>query len=383
MINLTKNGYYTVGEKIFYSKSLALIEATKTSRPITWDFSNAIFSTMKWDTGYCEDLRLVYRARARQLREKYDYLILSYSGGSDTWTALNSFIDEGVQVDELLVRWPFKATNGLFTASRNPESWNILSEWELNIKPDLDLITKKYPNIKITVYDWSDDINDELIEEDWASVNDHLNPGVFRKFSVASESERLMIEAGKSVAIIWGVDKPQLKIENGNLYLYFLDKLANTRCVDGVNNRNPELFYWTPDMPELVHAQARVAYEHFINNPAHLSLFDWNSGWDAGSMDRKRLYDNLIRSIVYPDWNPNKFQAHKGGSMVWDGNDTWMFTGLKSHRYYQSWEHGLKSIKAAVDAKFYQPSKSGRFEGWTGFTSPMYNLGPVYKLLDI
>lgn len=373
------NGYYVVGERIFQSKTQALIEASKTNQQPHWKFSDDIFSTVDWTHGSDVDLRQLYQLRARQLREKYDYLILSYSGGSDSWTVLNSFLTAGLEVDELLVRWPLKATANLFTITRNADASNILSEWELNIKPDLDYIAKHHPNIKITVYDWSDDIGNEVVEDDWYSVNDHLNPGVFRKFTVIGDKERQMIDAGKKTAIIWGVDKPQIRYKEGDLYLYFLDKLANTRCVTGVNNRTAELFFWSADCPELVHGQARVVYEYFARNPAQVHIVDW----EDNAQSKKVLYNTLVRSLVYPDWNPKKFQANKPDSMVWNMNDKWMFTGLTDHRYYQSWEHGLNSIKNAVDPKFHQASTSGRFEGWTGFVSPMYNLGPIYKSLDI
>jgi len=372
----SRNGIYTVGVRSFLSKTQALIEATKTNQQPSWDFSNEIFSKMDWTSGQTEDIRVLYRKRARQLREKYDYLILSYSGGSDTWTVLRSFIEENINVDEILVRWPLKATSDLFTVSTNTSAGNILSEWELNIKPDLDYIAKTYPNIKITVYDWSDDINDEVTEADWNSVNDHLNPGVFRKFTVIGEKERSMIDAGKRTAIIWGVDKPQVRYKDGNLYSYFLDKLANTRCIDGVNNRTAELFYWTPDFPELAHAQARLVYEYFIKNPELVHIVDW----DSNAPGKKVLYNKLVRSLVYPDWNIKKFQADKPTSLVWCTNDAWIFTHLPYHRYYQSWEHGLNSIKNSVDSRFHQTSNTGRFEGWTGFTSPMYLLGPIHPL---
>jgi len=305
--------------------------------------------------------------------------VLSYSGGSDSWTMLQSFLTANQKVDEILVRWPFKATNDLFIVNRNSHASNILSEWELNIKPDLDYIDRVHPDIKITVYDWSDDINNELVEEDWLNINDHMNPGVFRKFNVYGGKERQMLDAGKKTAIVWGVDKPQVRYFDDKLHLYFQDKLVNNRCASVQDDRTAELFYWTPDMPSLVHGQARMLYEYFVSNPDKVHLAEW----EGRTHESKREYDKLIRSIVYPDWNPAKFQADKPNSMVWNECDSWMFSELKSHRYYQGWEHDLNSIKNAVDRKFHQVSTSGRFEGWTGFASPMYNLGPIYKSLDI
>jgi hypothetical protein len=373
MVDDFKNGKYTVNGRVFISKTQALIEASKSGHNVEWDFSNSAYSLIDWTTGGVNDVSELYRRRARQLREKYDYLILSYSGGSDSWTALHSFLSIGVTVDEIFVKWPFKATNDLFTVSRSLDPSNILSEWELNIKPDLDYIANNYPSIKITVYDWSDDIANELTEDDWYNVNDHLNPGVFRKFTILADKEQQMLAAGKKTAIIWGVDKPQIGIRDGHVYTYFLDKIANTRSLPGMSNRNTELFYWTPDMPNIAHAQTRLFYEFLVNNPTLMPTVVAKNT----NANTKKTFDAMLRGIIYPNWNPQKFQADKPFSQLWNGGDQWMFTHLANHRYFQSWKHGLANIKAAVSPKFYQLSSSGEFDGWVGFTSPWYDLGPA------
>lgn len=376
MMDLNKNGYYTVGSRMFYSKTQALIEATQVNIHPNWHYNDDLFGQVKWEEPSTLDLQQAYRQRARQLRDQYDYLILSYSGGSDSWTVLHSFLSEGIAPDEILVRWPIKATQGRYQVTTARDSANLLSEWDYVIKHDLNFVAANYPKIKLTVYDWSDDINDDIVENDWFSVNDHLNPGVFRKFRVVGDRECQMLGAGKKTAIIWGIDKPQVRFYNGNLYLYFLDKLVNTRCIDPVQNRNVELFYWSPDCVDLVHAQGRAVYDYFVCNPNKVSLVDWTGDRVA----KKREYDNIVRSLVYPDWNVNKFQAFKPDSMVWCGNDGWMFQNLADHRYLQSWRHGLESIKNVVDQKYYQVNANGRFDGWTAFLSPMYKLGPIQSI---
>lgn len=372
-------GYYTVGSEIFYSKTRALIRATQVNQHPTWNFGDVVFGSLPWTQGTVDNIRNVYRARAQQLRDKYDYLVLSYSGGSDSWTVLNSFLQQGIAPDELLIRWPIKSLQDKYTISTYGSDTNILSEWDLVIKPDLEYLAVHHPNIKITVYDWSDDLDVELVEDDWMGINDHLNPGVFRKYSawVGTETEQRMIDAGKTVATIWGIDKPQIVYRDSNVHFYFLDKLANTKFVSGVQNRVAEMFYWSVDMPEIVHQQARLMYEYFVSHPEHLYLVDWNRR-TSRTPEQKKLYDHIIKSVVYPDWNPAKFQANKSLSMVKSGIDHWMFQHYNNYRYLQSWEHGISSIKQAVDKKYYQFNANGDFIGWTGFISPFYCLGAIH-----
>ena len=69
-----KLGYYTVGENVFYSKPMALIESTKTGNFPHWNFSNEVFEKTSWTQDCSVDLRELYRLRAQQLRDRYDYI---------------------------------------------------------------------------------------------------------------------------------------------------------------------------------------------------------------------------------------------------------------------------------------------------------------------
>lgn len=369
-------GYYTVGDNKFFSKTAALIEATKTNIFPHWHFGDLEFSTVDFTKSTVVDLTELYKQRAIQLREKYDYLILSFSGGSDSWTVLHSFISNKIHIDEILVKWPVNATSNLYIPnSRDTRTENILSEWDLCIKPILQQISVHHPATKITVYDYSDDFESELVEDDWLCVNDHLTPGVFRRFGLElTENQRKLQEAGKTVAMIWGIDKPQLAFKDNCVYMYFLDKLANTSGVTGSANRINELFFWTPDMPELAVQQAKKVYEHFVLNPKLASLIVF----PGQSSQSKKEYDRIAKQIIYPDWDINTFQVDKPTNVVNNQYDWWMFKLLQDYRYLQSWKYGLDSIKDAVDPKYYHLNKSGQFDGWVGFISPFYKLGPLY-----
>lgn len=375
-------GYYKVGERHFYSKSQALIEATQTGIHPTWHFGDLPYGLMNWESGaQVEDLRTVYQRRAQQLRDNYDHIVLSYSGGSDSWTVLNSFLSAGLTVDEILVRWPVKATSNKYQVSTDKDPANILSEWDLVVKPTLNYIATHYPKIKITVHDWSDDMDVELKEDDWWGISDYLNPGVFKKYTglVGTDTDLKLLDRDRKVATVWGIDKPQMAYKDGNIYVYFLDKLANTTFTTGSGNRIPELFYWSPSFPEVVYTQARLLYDYFVTHPDKLDLIDWDKRKDI-THEKKKEYDRIVRSIVYPDWDTRKFQADKPSSTVYNETDTWIFTQYSDNRYFESWQHGLKSIKNAVDPKYHQHKADGSFNGWTGFISPFYKLGPAYKL---
>ena len=75
-----------------------------------WIFHDDAFSKYPWHIEPEASLDQLYDARARQLREKYDYVVLSYSGGSDTHNILESFIRQGLHIDEIVTNHMTTAT---------------------------------------------------------------------------------------------------------------------------------------------------------------------------------------------------------------------------------------------------------------------------------
>ena len=85
-------GYYTVGGIKMYSQIEAVEISNKLDLPIKWHFNDEVFSSLDWTVEPTETLAELYKKRCEQLREKYDYLVLYYSGGADSDNILNHFI---------------------------------------------------------------------------------------------------------------------------------------------------------------------------------------------------------------------------------------------------------------------------------------------------
>jgi len=84
------------------------------------------------------------RQRAQELRDTYKYLRLWFSGGSDSQTALNSFVNNNIFLDEIVIaEYPDGDNNVDKTASSNREI-------VLAAIPALKKISHLIPNTKIT-----------------------------------------------------------------------------------------------------------------------------------------------------------------------------------------------------------------------------------------
>ena len=166
-------GYYKVGNLEFSSKIQACIHSTATKMPVEWVFNDNVFNSYDWTVEPKEDILELYRRRAQQLRDKYDYLILYFSGGSDSYNVLRSYIDNGIKLDEICVKWCTRVIDsGIYTPNTiDTTAYNYLSEWDYAIKPVLDEIKISNPEIKITIVNWLDD----RLENDPAHTSESIH----------------------------------------------------------------------------------------------------------------------------------------------------------------------------------------------------------------
>ena len=120
---MSSSGYYICDGKRFDSKIRACIYSTEFKKPIQWMFHQDIFSTYPWWIEPQETLDELYDKRARELREKYDYIMLSYSGGADSHNMLQSFIRQGLHVDEIITNHVTDATKSVTVLNTNLYSY--------------------------------------------------------------------------------------------------------------------------------------------------------------------------------------------------------------------------------------------------------------------
>ena len=118
-------------------------------------FNDEIFGRHHWREPI-ETLDQLYDRRCREIRERYDYVMLSYSGGADSHNILMSFVRQGLHIDEIIVNTMDKANNkftNIDNTDLRPE--NAAAELHLQTIPRLKEIVGQKPNTKITGCDIS------------------------------------------------------------------------------------------------------------------------------------------------------------------------------------------------------------------------------------
>jgi hypothetical protein len=365
------NGHYIVGDNIIGNKFLAVIEASKIQNTVSWVYHDQIFeqACARFRT-YEMSLEEMYKNRALQLREQYDYLILNYSGGSDSHNILQTFLKNNIKLDMLFVQWPMSLMDkGIYKPNTVDKSnANFHSEWDFVLKKDLEWITKHHPEIKIEIADWTNTITEKFYNDDLFSKNVTNIPSIARaqKQNTFSKEESKLANKGVTVGSIYGVDKPVVAFKDGSTYF----KMADVTCMAQPNPDNPnglEYFYFTPSMPEIPVLQAYKMLQHYRLHPATFYMVlpsdlrkvkypnTLNVGWYKEFHD----YAELFKLICYPHWDFKRFQADKpfsitqglpAGVRAWDNILT---TSLPEfNRTQQKWEYLWDSYQSSIDEKF-------------------------------
>ena len=383
--NNNKLGYYTVGQVRHYIKPKALIAATETNQFPEWNFNRDAFGSYNWSVEPETNLKELYRMRAQQLRDRYDYIRLEVSGGGDSATAAFSFILNGIHLDEVVFRYPKTGEKNVTDDPFNTKPENTLSEWKYAAQPLLQWIATHAPRTRITMHDYSEDMLASNHDESWIfRTKDYFQPGHAFKHTVdAVDSHKQTLDQGKSVCMLWGVDKPKVCIKDKKWYLYFMDIQANNANpeVGQWDNVTNEYFYWTPDLPELLCKQAHTIRKWF-DLPSNIYL-QHLARWPNYSFAQRTTFEHIIKPLLYPDYDPATFQTSKPTNSFYNEMDQWFYTNFQNTHAWNVWQAGLKHLVDNIDKKYFN-YELGRPVGFVGFISPFYYLGDaVYQSTGI
>jgi len=355
------HGYYSVGDKTFVNKIEALTHASKIYQPVIWDFNSDVYGAIDWTKKPSGTLRELYRDRAQQIRDKYDYVILNFSGGMDSWTMLHSFFSNNIHVDEVYTRWSLAQRKYKDPDPFDTSEYNKTSEFEYAVMPTLKYIETNFPKTKITIHDYSDKLQTALHDDDFLLVNKFQNMSTFFKYNYKSNSELLQESHGKKIGIIAGWEKINYEWRDDNFYAYFVDVSDQVAPPE----RNVELFYWSIDFPSIPILQAHCLKEYIITNPSADYL-------RIKTPDKWRLMRHLYHCVCYPDYDISTFQVEKpAGSLIWN-SESWTYN--YNPKFVQSWVWGIKQIYNGINDKFVRHHDTNNLiTGLHPFRSPAPN----------
>ena len=355
-----KYGYWKTNGLEFLNKVEALLYATKNDTKVKFCYHDEVWKKFDRNLLGKVSLNQLYREQAQRLRDKYKYLVLYYSGGADSHNILMTYINNNIKLDEIIVRWPKALTEGkLYTANTNDTTTrNIWSEWDYAVKPTLEWLRNNHPEIKITIKDYTENLNEKNLESVIENSN-HTRGGLLLSFAKTDSNY-----GKKDIGHIFGVDKPTLAVVGLDVYMFFNDLATSMLYSDKPGDIDPdniECFYWDPDFPLLTFEMAYQTSEYFnVNRDKRkfLRLMDQAEGvkQDASGFNllltlMTQFQNNIVKKICYDTWD-NKFQADKSISASRQDKWFWFFECSEFSSLKDVFTSNIKSITNQIDERF-------------------------------
>lgn len=374
-------GYYICNNKVFTSKIHACIYATQHKKQIEWVFNNNVFDNFPWQVEPQESLDELYFQRARQIREKYDYICLAFSGGGDSNNILEAFLRQGIFIDEVVTN-VMEDLNNLTTVNRNEiNNWNEGAEYKLQTESRLKALKNRSPNTKISVIDLSKglfDLFNSYGDAGWIEkTRERMNPSGFMRHNFLHMKEiRKRFDKDKKICMLLGIEKPRTYIKGNTFKMCFSDKAVNIATVGEFipeyNNTSIEYFYWHPEGAKIIAKQCHVIKRWLEHNPNYLPYWKPRSIGDIWTNHRK-YHERILRPLIYNStWHQNYWQANKSTKDWYSEIDDWFWTAHKNTKEHAIWRQGLDYVKD--NAKDWM--MPGDVEGLKGFLHA-YEIGEM------
>ena len=309
-------GYYSVNGKNFSTNKVsAILEAQQTSAEVVWNFFDEEFKKVNWQVEPETSLDELYRMRAQQIRDAYDYVVVFVSGGADSTNVVRTFMNNNIHIDEVIAAIPESGLQNFNWNEQDLSAGNVMSETKFAQYPILHEISIKSPTTKIRVHDFFLDMID-MESDRWIYQSEGDLVGITgynygRMDSMPHLKD--LAERGVKIASVWGTDKPVLMVTpEGDLYTMIADSavyLPKYPFKMVYPNVDRVLFYWTHEFPEIMVKQAHVVAREMLK-PEHKFIF--KAAVDQVKRSREvnvKGLDDILKSIFLREADTNTYSA--------------------------------------------------------------------------
>jgi len=375
--------FWTVNGQIYRTKLEATIAAQHANTWVKFHFNDELLSMQNWTKEPEHDIDYYYRERAQTLRDRYDYIVVMYSGGSDSSTILKTFLKNGIHVDEV-------ATYGIW--NKSIDKYYTLDNLEITFSATDMLNWCANAGVKVSHLNLLDGIH--LLEtDDWIWYSDPLfSASQAVRFPTVYErpEHRELIDKGKSVAIILGHDKPRVLYENGAFHYALCDMGGVGTGIfpqffdPNYNGPVCELFHTNAAVPELMIKQGHMVLNWYLDN---FGVEKSKKLLSPHSLDPN--FNSRTNTIIYPNtWNETetytigKGQCQSGIGLkinpfsqklkATEWRSEWLYRDLADTDFNRNWQSGIKRAFDMLEDRYVERDNQKFIGTWSQF----------YKLAD-
>jgi acetolactate synthase small subunit len=297
--------YFTIDDKKFLSDIDAIKYRNKYGGDINFKFNYSFTENANlWKINPNKSIIEYQDLHCRIIKEKYDNIILMYSGGTDSHTILNALIRNNIRNVTL-----YEATNS------EHKSVSLRLAMVSSTLKQLEKYKYIFQNLNYKVVSSALDRNKELIantEKELDVVLDKMKPQKFldiyhsgsfyRAFS--NKNNKHLFDMTRKTCVIWGFEKPRIKIHEG----YWSWYMKSSDIIYGkipANDIYDDIFFFvSDDVPEI---QIKLAWikvlelEKIFRN--HSGMHLTNENLDLVQNYQSNYYVRLNHAMGYSALN--------------------------------------------------------------------------------
>jgi len=369
----TNSGYWKVGNRYFFNKADCLRYATSMKDyNVTFHFFDELYTSLNWTKEPTESIDQLYGMRAKQLRDNYDYVMLAFTGGSDSRNMIDAFLDNNIHIDEIVTLYPTSVIEKMIhTFDRTDKSaTNLMYEYTEAALPKLREVAVRSPTTIISVIDYAHDSIDIISSGNQAKL---ILAGTGGSPSLTGHyllGEKMRSYASKGrVTCVAGIDKPRLMYNNltKEYSIHFIDiSVAWGKHNDMAYNGyipNIEFFYYAKDFPELFQKQCHVIkrfMDPIVKTEVRPKYYD-KMHKNYGRYDIFQMETDFVKKILYKGWDSSLFQAAKPTGYFYQESADWFYKTDITNKRTKDYHNGqIREMIDGVDTRFIVFDNTGR-----------------------
>lgn len=247
------------------------------------------YDSLDWSKEPNLSLHELYKYRAQQLRDKYKYIILYFSGGSDSLTVLNAFVKNNIKLDEVVI-----------TCFSDIENAKVDGKYALSYLKKLNF-REKVSIVNLT-YDMLSNFNKKQLWYDLGYYTGLIH--VLSRARITWFEKHNFVKSHyrpDNCAHLYGGNAPLIKKLNDKYYA----EISASSLGMASHVFDNEQFFTTPDFP-LLHLKQ-----------CHVVLNYWKKHHPNDIVIRESDYktNKVVKSLIRDEFNEN-VSAQKGSSNI-------------------------------------------------------------------
>jgi hypothetical protein len=345
-------GYWSVNGVEFNNKVKAILHAQELGldhTSISYHYNDAWWDQLNWATEPNESLEDLYLRRAKQLRDKYETLVLRFSGGADSTNVLRTFVENGIKLDVVSINMWYQDGVDPWIQPSNIEKRDIAIPFATKLK-------EQGADFELVISNFSSTFESIGHSPEWIL---NIDAPRFTSIDISAHRSISTPEYAKwnkpTTAVIMGVDKPQVWCKAEKIWYFSIPDYLHTMHHKSTE-MIPEPFYWNADVPQLVVKQAHCVKKYYQQHKDKLQTYN-----EALTAFDKKFYIPLIYPKYYGNLTPGeslpyydmtldalKFKNNNGNAPRGTGFDF----GLEKLPNYETWKSGIELADRIIDSRF-------------------------------